>query len=250
MAFDPDTRPPPHSARLREVAAFLPRAWKSLSPVVPLGPANGPKCLVLPGFLASDRSTAQLRHAFAAAGWRVEGWGQGINRGARADTIHRLRERFDAFGQGEKVLLVGWSLGGVFARELAREVPDHALAVVTLGAPFSGDPHWNNVWRLYELVAGHKVDRPPVMRDHSKPPVPTLALWSRGDGIVAPRSAYGRPEESDAAVELTCCHMDFAVGSTATRRVVDETTRFLDERGLLPSRAPVDPPVSTLWPKS
>jgi hypothetical protein len=228
-----DTRPPPHSARLREVAALLPRAWKALLPVRPLGPPEGPKCLVIPGFLAGDRSTAALRSAFAAAGWRTEGWNQGLNTGARADTLARLRRRFDEFGRGEKVLLVGWSLGGVFARELAREVPGHALAVVTLGSPFSGDPHWNNVWRLYERVAGHKVDQPPILRDHRKPPVPTLALWSRRDGIVAPRAAYGLPEESDEAVELGCSHMGFAVSASGTREVVEATTRFLRQRGLL-----------------
>lgn len=214
------------------MAALLPRAWKAMLPVRPLGPAGGPKCLVLPGFLASDRSTAALRSAFAAAGWRTEGWNLGLNTGAKADTIARLRRRFDEFGAGDKVLLVGWSLGGVFARELAREVPDHALAVVTLGSPFSGDPHWNNVWRLYEWVAGHKVDQPPIMRDHSKPPVPTLALWSRQDGIVAPRAAYGLPDESDQAVELRCSHMGFAVSSRGTRAVVEETLRFLQQRGL------------------
>lgn len=237
-----DTCPPPAAARLAEMAAFMPRAWKALLPVTPLGLPGGPKCLVLPGFLASDRSTAALRQAFAAAGWRTEGWNLGLNIGAKADIIARLRARFDAFSDGEPVLLVGWSLGGVFARELAREVPDHALAVVTCGSPFSGDPHWNNVWRLYELVAGHPVDQPPVMRDHRKPPVPTLALWSRRDGIVAPRAAYGLPEESDATVELTCTHMGFAVSAGGTAAVVRETARFLAERGLTPA-APQSPPV-------
>ncbi len=186
-----DTRPPSRLAHLGELAVSAANAWKWALPVTPLGPIDGPKCLVLPGLLASDRSTLTLRSAFAAAGWRVEGWNQGLNTGAKHNTLVHLRQRFDDFGRGEKVLLVGWSLGGVFARELAREVPDHAVAVVTLGAPFSGDPHWNNVWRIYELVAGHKVDAPPVMRRHDKPPVPTLALWSRHDGVVAPRSAYG-----------------------------------------------------------
>lgn len=233
--MDVDTRPPPASARLAEFTSFLPRAWKSLAPPVPLGPVDGPKCLVIPGFLASDRSTAELRQAFAEAGWRVEGWDAGINTGAKADTIDALRRRFEAFSAGDPVLLVGWSLGGVFARELAREVPDQVSAVVTLGSPFSGDPHWNNVWRLYEWVAGHKVDNPPILRDHSKPPVPTLALWSRRDGIVAPRAAYGLEEERDEAVELKCTHMDFGVGRQATREVVDQVRRFIDRYGIKPA---------------
>lgn len=229
-----DTRAPGLGPRLTELAVTAANAWKLALPLAPLGPPAGPKCLVIPGFLASDRSTCSLRAAFAAAGWRVEGWRQGLNTGAKADTIINLRRRFDAFGQGEKILLVGWSLGGVFARELAREVPNHALAVVTLGSPFSGDPHWNNVWPLYERVAGHKVDDPPIMRDHRKPPVPTLALWSRRDGIVAPRAAYGLPEESDKVVELGCTHLGFAVTSGGAAAVVRETTLFLNERGLTP----------------
>ena len=59
-------------------------------------------------------------------------------------------------------MLVGWSLGGVFAREVAKLRPELVETVVTLGSPFSGDPHSNNVWRLYEWIAGHTVDDPPI----------------------------------------------------------------------------------------
>ena len=227
-----DTIPPGLLPRLNELAVAAVNGWKLVLPVTPLGPIDGPKCLVVPGFLASDRTTLELRRAFADAGWRTIGWGMGLNRGAKADTLVRLRRRFEEVGQGEKLLLVGWSLGGVFARELAREVPDHALAVVTLGSPFSGDPRWNNVWRMYELVAGHKVDSPPVTRDHRKPPVPTLALWSRRDGIVAPRAAYGLAGERDSAIEVDTTHLGFAVTRSGAAAVVAETLQFLRNSGL------------------
>ena len=230
-----DTIPPPQIAKLREGAALFSRLANSFGHLGPRGPVDGPRCLVIPGFLATDRTSMELRRAFAEAGWRTWGWANGLNTGAKAGTIRDLRRRLASLHQGEhKVLVVGWSLGGVFARELAREVPEQVRAVVTLGSPFSGDPHWNNVWRLYELVAGHPVDAPPVMRLHDKPPVPTLALWSRRDGIVAPRAAYGLPEESDRVVELDCTHMAFAVSRRATRQVVDETTRFLVQQGVEP----------------
>ncbi len=212
---------------------MLPRAWRLAIPARPLGPEKGPPCLVIPGFLAHDRSTLRLRQAFAAAGWRVHGWEAGLNRGARADTLERLGARLDALGGGNKVLLVGWSLGGVFARELACARPDRVEAVVTLGSPFSGEPTWNNVWRLYERVAGHKVHSPPIPRSSGKPPVPTLALWSRRDGIVAPRAAYGLDDERDYAVELGCTHLGFAVTGAGTQQVVRATTRFLEERRLV-----------------
>ena len=108
------------------------------------------------------------------------------------------------------------------------------LALVTLGSPFSGDPHQNNVWRLYEWIAGHKVDDPPIPRITDKPPVPQLALWSRRDGIVAPRAAYGLEEERDKAVELSCTHMAFGVSGRIAREVTREIIRFLREKGLLP----------------
>ena len=128
---------------------------------------------------------------------------------------------------GQPVLLVGWSLGGLFARELARAFPDKVRAVVTLGSPFSGDPKQNNVWRLYEWVAGHKVDEPPIPRITDKPPVPHLAIWSRRDGIVAPRAARGLDDERDKEVEMRCTHMAFGVSRRTARRWCAKSTRFL-----------------------
>jgi pimeloyl-ACP methyl ester carboxylesterase len=188
--------------------------------------------LVIPGFIAHDRTTMALRKALAEAGWRVHGWELGWNMGVRADTVERLVRRLDQLSDGRKVLLVGWSLGGLFARELARAAPDKALAVVTLGSPFSGGAKQNNVWRLYELLAGHKVEEPPIPRITDKPPVPHLALWSRLDGIVAPRSARGLDHERDKAVELACQHMAFGVSMRVARQVVRETGKFLEEQQL------------------
>lgn len=206
---------------------MLPRAVYGLGHLGARGPEDGPPAMVIPGFIANDRTTMQLRRALARAGWRVHPWGLGWNLGATQDIVERLAARLEAMQDERKVLLVGWSLGGVFARELARAVPDRVRAVVTLGSPFSGDPRLNNVWRLYEWVAGHPVDRPPIERIFDKPPVPTLAIWSAKDGIVAVRAARGLAHESDAAVELQCGHMAFGVSSRATRQVVREIDSFL-----------------------
>jgi dienelactone hydrolase len=208
---------------------MVPRFGRALIPPRTLGPEDGPPALVIPGWVASDRTTDALRRALAEAGWRVHGWDLGWNRGATSDTITRLQQRLVAIGGGRPVLVVGWSLGGVYARELARAAPDMVSAVVTLGSPFSGDPHQNNVWRLYEWIARHKVDEPPIPRLTAKPPVPHLALWSRRDGIVAPRSARGLDDERDKAVELSCTHMAFGVSRRVAREVVREVETFLDE---------------------
>ena len=226
-AFEGDDRPPPISKRFKELGWNFARFVRGFGPTHPIGPGNGPPVLVVPGFLATDRTTLALRKSLAESGWRVHGWEMGWNLGVRSDTLERLRDRLRTVGHGEPTLVVGWSLGGLFARELARIVPDEVKAVVTLGSPFSGDLHQNNVWRLYELVAGHKVDEPPIPRITDKPPVPHLAIWSRKDGLIAPRAARGLEHERDEAVELKCAHMAFGVSRSAARQVVQEIDRFL-----------------------
>jgi pimeloyl-ACP methyl ester carboxylesterase len=214
--------------RLKEGAALFSRAWRAFGSLKPRGPLDGPKLMVLPGFLATDRTTLGLQRALAEAGYRVTGWGMGLNRGVSEDIVDRIGERVERFGAGEKVILVGWSLGGLYARVVAQERPDLVAKVVTLGSPFSGDRRRNNnVWRLYEYVAGHPVNSPPIDKDPAvKPPVPTLALWSRGDGIVSPAGARGLPGERDAELELTCSHMGFAVSAGGIAAVAKAIRAF------------------------
>jgi fermentation-respiration switch protein FrsA (DUF1100 family) len=183
--------------------------------------------MVIPGFLANDRTTLGLQRALGDAGYRVTGWGLGLNTGVQADTLDRIVQRIARFGAGGKVVLVGWSLGGIYAREAAKLRPDLVSKVVTLGSPFSGDKRANNVWRLYELVAGHPVDRPPIETDTAvKPPVPTLAIWSRRDGIVAPCAARGEAGERDAELELDSSHMGFAVSGRIFPKVAEAVRGF------------------------
>ena len=212
---------------MREAGFLLARAVRGVGHLGARGPKDGPPALVIPGFLANDRTTMELRRAMARAGWRVHGWGLGWNLGVKADILDRLEACIDAMGAKEKVLVVGWSLGGLYAREIARHCPDKVRAVVTLGSPFSGDLHQNNVWHLYEWVAGHKVDATPIPRITDKPPVPTLAIWSRKDGIVAPRAAFGLDGERDEAVEMKCAHMAFGVSRKTADQVVREIDSFL-----------------------
>lgn len=193
----------------------------------PRGPRNGQPVLVIPGFLCNDQTTFSLRRELARAGFRVHGWKQGWNLGARPDTIDRIWKRVESLNHGRPIVIVGWSLGGVFGREFARHHPEKVRAVITLGSPFSGDPRQNTVWPLYEWVAGHKVDEPPIPRITDKPPVPHLALWSRRDGLIAPRAARGLDHERDEEAELFCHHMAMGVSRSAARHVVQEIDSFL-----------------------
>lgn len=123
---------------------------------------------------------------------------------------------------GRKVALIGWSLGGLFARVIAQAHPQHVSAVLTLGAPFSGDLHANNAWRLYEALDGGRIEDSPFAGTvATKPPVPTVAIWSENDGIISPASARGLPHESDRQVELHSRHLDLASNAASVRRIIE-----------------------------
>jgi hypothetical protein len=211
-----------------EWVTIVGRFWRAFGRVGERGPEDGPPLMVIPGFFASDRSTLGLQRALAQAGWRVTGWGMGLNRGAYAGILDDIIARLEHFARGEPVTLVGWSLGGVFAREVAKRRPDLVARVFTMGSPFSGDPRANNAWRLYEKVAGHPVDRPPIEVDvGAKPPVPTIALWSMRDGMVAPACARGTEAQSDVRIEVDCRHMGF----TTTRRGIRQVVALVERHG-------------------
>lgn len=219
---------PPTRGNWREIAWNLGRMLATFRKRGPRGPLDGQPVLVIPGFLCSDQTTFSLRRELARAGFRVHGWKQGFNLGAKPDTLDKLGERIASLGHDRPIVIVGWSLGGLFGREYARRNAAQIRAIITLGSPFSGDPRQNNVWRLYERIAKHKVDNPPVPRITDKPPVPHLAIWSRRDGLIAPRSARGLDHERDAEAELDCHHMAFGISRRAAREVVREIRRFLD----------------------
>lgn len=181
---------------------------------------DGRTVMVLPGFMASDQSTSRLRRSLNMAGFSAHGWGLGRNKGISADIFDRLDAQVDALSVADPLTLVGWSLGGLIAREYAKHAPHKVAKVVTLGSPFSGDLRANNAWRVYEFVAGHKIDAPPIeVMLGEKPPVPSYAFWSARDGVVAPGSARGKRHESDHRIELDCSHMAFVARPDAIRAI-------------------------------
>ena len=189
---------------------------------------DGHPVMVIPGFMGTDGSTAVLRSYLQALGYEVYPWGLGRNFGPRDDVEARMVERANHLSarHGRKISLVGWSLGGIFARELAKRHPDLVAKVITMGTPFSGSLYANNAWRIYQLVTGHSIDQPPVEAQVSvKPPVETVALWSPRDGVIAARSACGRPGERDRAIALRCTHLGFAHSFEAIRAVAEELER-------------------------
>lgn len=185
--------------------------------------ANPGTVMLFPGLAAHSITMRRLRRALEQAGHRVEDWGEGLNLGPDEHNLPRLVTRVEALAaeSGQPVTLAGWSLGGIFAREIARRAPGSVAGVITMGSPFSGNRRANNAWRTYQLITGHDVDEPPIAGDFAaKPPVPTVALWSPRDGIVAPRAARGRPGERDRAIALRCTHFGFAGDDRAIATVL------------------------------
>ena len=227
MAADPDPASAQAPPRWRWALEFLAlpkiHAAPLRAPVVVPPFGRGRPVIVIPGMLSSDRATALLRHSLEKAGFVVEGWGQGMNTGARPAEIARLEARLCdlAARSGEPVVLIGWSLGGLYARVLAQRRPQASRLVMTLGSPFSGDRRANNAWRVYEALNDHTVDAPPFAEDPGeKPPVRTVALWSRRDGIVAPHCARGEAGQADRVVEVPFKHFELASARGAVRAVL------------------------------
>ena len=149
---------------------------------------DGHPVLVLPGLAAGDGSTALMRRFLRSRGYAASGWGQGINLGLREGVLDRAHERIAKLwiDHGRSVSLIGWSLGGLYARELAKRSPELVRCVITLGSPFTGHPRATNAWRLYEFASGHRID----LHDfhgpmRAAPPVPTTSIWSPTDGVVS-----------------------------------------------------------------
>jgi hypothetical protein len=206
--------PPPSTAlRLLEVRAvpefgafWLMRPW--LSCVTPSG--DGHPVLVLPGLLSDDASTRALRSFLNSHGYEAHGWKQGRNCGLRAnlerDMLARIDELFERYG-GRRISLVGWSLGGLYARQLAKIVPDRVRCVISLGSPFAGSPKSTNAWRTYEMVSGSKIedqDRFDTLVE--APPVPTTSIFSRTDGICAWQACLNKDGPQVENIEVHGSH--------------------------------------------
>ncbi len=175
-ATDP-TKPPSRELLFLELRAIWElSAFFASYPLLRMAPrGDGHAVLVLPGLAANDTSTRPLRRFLTDQGWDANGWELGHNHGPRPGAEEKMQNRLATLfrDSGRKVSLVGWSLGGVFAREMARREPDHVRCVITLGSPFAGAPRASNAWQLYERASSRKVeDHPGRERMKTPPPVP------------------------------------------------------------------------------
>jgi len=182
--------------------------------------------LTLPGFLASDLSMAPMRRYLRGLGYDAYAWQMGRNTGGVSRMRAMLRDRLAEIhaASGRKVSIVGWSLGGVYARDLALQAPDMVRSVVTLASPFAGDIRATNATRLYEALSGEAVEDNPQLREAiaGDLPVPTTSIYSRTDGIVNWRTCLLRPSDTAENIEVhLASHIGLGVNAAALWAVAD-----------------------------
>lgn len=185
---------------------------------------DGHPVLVLPLMLGNDLTTATLRGYLARQGYAAHPWGLGINLGPRDQILEQCLARLQSLQREHrrKVSLVGWSLGGLYARELAKEAPAAVRLVITLGTPFTGFPRPADIWRLYGLVTGDRIgfaERHGPLEE--PPPVPTTSIFSRSDGIVPWSNSVGRVGPLSENIEIESSHFGLGVNPLALYAIAD-----------------------------
>ena len=196
----------PRSPRLLHSVLEAPRAFAEAATLVPSLPllvgakrGDGHPVLVLPGYFADDASTRVLRLYLRERGYAAHGWRLGRNLGPRSDLLPRLERRLADLHReaGRKLSLVGWSLGGVYARELARAHPQRIRQVISLGSPFG------------------RVSTP------EPPPVPSTAIYSRSDGVVAWPTCREAPGSQTENIEVRGSHVGLGFNPTVLYAIAD-----------------------------
>ena len=193
----------------------------------PRGDGHG--VLVLPGLLASDISTLPLRGFLGWLGYDVRGWDLGRNLGPTEEVLAGLPRALLAHARrtGRPVSLVGWSLGGIYARELARDHPRHIRRVITLGSPFAMKDlrRQSRVNGVYQFLSPLHADgaRLPTLEQRARPiSVPSTSVYSRLDGIVSWQACVGQDTELHQNVEVRCSHIGFGVDPATLWLVADQ----------------------------
>ena len=192
---------------------------------------DGHAVIVFPGLGAGDLTTVPLRNFLRAQGYETYGWDLGLNLGPREGVLQKSIDRVQEIQQdsGRNVSLIGWSLGGIYAREFAKALPDQVRSVITLGTPFAGDPKATNAWRVYEFVSGYKIDDHDMLAQLKiAPPVPTTSIFSRTDGVVAWPLSMQKESKRTENIEVNASHVGLGFNPLALYAMAD---RLAQEEG-------------------
>ena len=197
---------------------------------------DGHPVLVVPGLLASDASTVVLRRFLSRLGYRTAGWGMGVNVGPTGDVVRRLPERLVELAEqhDQPVSLIGWSLGGIFARALGIRDPERVRQVITLGSPYAtqvpGATHADAAYRMlsrrhYAAATRRGTEVAAPLR------VPTTSIYSRLDGIVSWRVCREDAADQRESIGIPASHLGFGHNPTALWVIADRLAQDPRDRG-------------------
>ncbi len=180
-----------------------------MSPVKSLPRGDGHPVIVFPGFAASGAATADFRSRLQQLGYAIHDWEQGINQGPDADFDQWLALLGEQLQQiharyGRSVSLIGWSLGGIYARELAKKYPALVRQVVTLATPFMGKSDITHAgWVFTRFNSGaFPLSEALLERLKIQPPVPSASIYSQTDGVVAWQGCQGQESRHHCNIEV------------------------------------------------
>lgn len=189
---------------------------------------DGHPVVVYPGLGAGAFTTSQLRGYLKGCSFAVHDWGLGVNRGpdddfdawldglaARVLELHAQHER--------KVSLVGWSLGGIYARELAKRVPHAVRQVITLATPHQSMGGANHAGTIFKLLGGDTSRLTPQLeqRLRERPPVPVTSVYSKSDGLVSWRGCLQARAPQVENVQVDASHLGMTTHAGVMRVVAD-----------------------------
>jgi pimeloyl-ACP methyl ester carboxylesterase len=214
---------------LEPVRALLEFARMQLTEAAPAqARGDGHAVVLFPGLGADHRFMDPLARHCEQLGYDVSHWGRGRNTGPDGDPTQwmaALADEIDALvvPARREVTLIGWSLGGLYAREIAKALPHRVRQVITLGTPFARIAHSTNVQWLYELLSGTSaaVDTALARRLAAPPPVPTTSVYSRSDGVVAWQACVGKPSPIAENIEVESSHLGLIWHPDVLRIVTD-----------------------------
>lgn len=189
---------------------------------------DGHPVVVFPGLYGAPFTTAHLRRFLTDSGFTAHCWGRGVNTGpegdfdAWLDALEVDVRRWHAEA-GRKVSLVGWSLGGIYARELAKRCPEAVRQVITLGTPFASMRGTTHAEALFRLLRGDTTQLTPAMeaRLRACPPVPTTSVYSRTDGVVCWRSCLEKRSDRAENLEVGASHLGLVTHPDVLRILAD-----------------------------